>query len=204
MIHEIHPQAPASPWGQRSVGSLESQSGIQFVIKPAKVQMQSPRSCHSHPSPCEHPHSACANTALIEAAVERCKQAGLRRTRALLDVLHILIEAGRPLTLADVAESPQLQSAADRATVYRLLLKLEERGILRRLGLHDRSAYYTMIFPGQHNDYLICTRCGKIERLELSCPVTALEAEISRSSGFTGLYHELEFFGHCPQCQTVQ
>ncbi len=157
---------------------------------PAKVQ----------PAPCQHTHSPCANTELIERAITRCKEAGLRRTRALEDVLHILIEARGPLTLADVAESPHLRSGADRATVYRLLMKLEERGILRRLGLHDRSAYYTMIFPGEHNDYLICTRCGKIQRLEISCPVEALEHEIARQSGFKGLYHELEFFGLCPQC----
>lgn len=152
------------------------------------------------PAPCEHAHSRCANTELIENAVARSKEAGLRRTRALEDVLHILIEARGPLTLADVAESPHLRSGADRATVYRLLMKLEERGILRRLGLHDRSAYYTMIFPGEHNDYLICTRCGKIQRLEISCPVETLEKEIARQSGFKGLYHELEFFGLCPQC----
>ena len=157
---------------------------------PAKVQ----------PAPCKHAHSPCANTDLIEHTIARCKEAGLRRTRALEDVLHILIEARDPQTLADVAESPHLHSGADRATVYRLLLKLEERGILRRLGLHDRSAYYTMIFPGQHNDYLICTRCGKIQRLDISCPVEALEHEIARQSGFKGLYHELEFFGLCPQC----
>jgi Fur family ferric uptake transcriptional regulator len=154
----------------------------------------------TQPVPCKHSRSACANTELIEEAVRRCKEAGLRRTRALEDVLHILIEAGRPLSLADVAESPKLGSAADRATVYRLLTKLEERGILRRVGLHDRSAYYTMVFPGQHNDYLICTRCGRIERLEIRCPVEALEKQIAKSSGFTGLYHELEFFGLCPCC----
>ncbi len=137
---------------------------------------------------------------LIEQAVERCKATGLRRTRALNDVLHILIEAGQPMTLADVTESKHLHSGADRATVYRLLMKLEERGILRRLGLHDRAAYYTMVFPGHHNDYLICTKCGKIQRLEISCPVEALEKQISKQSGFTGLYHELEFFGLCPKC----
>lgn len=152
------------------------------------------------PAPCKHSHSHCANVDLIEQAVERCKAAGLRRTRALEDVLHILIEAGEPLTLADVAESKHLHSGADRATVYRLLTRLEERGVLRRLGLHDRAAYYTMVFPGHHNDYLICTRCGKIQRLEISCPVEALEKQIAKQSGFTGLYHELEFFGLCPRC----
>jgi Fur family transcriptional regulator, ferric uptake regulator len=152
------------------------------------------------PSPCQHVHSSCANTGLIELAIERTKAAGMRRTRALEDVLHILIEAGQPMTLADVAESKHLRSGADRATVYRLLMKLEERGILRRLGLHDRAAYYTMIFPGQHNDYLICTRCGVIQRLDIACPVETLEKEIAQQSGFSGLYHELEFFGVCPGC----
>ena len=74
---------------------------------PAKVQ----------PAPCKHAHSPCANTDLIEHAIARCKEAGLRRTRALEDVLHILIEARDPQTLADVAESPHLHSGADRATV---------------------------------------------------------------------------------------
>jgi Fur family transcriptional regulator, ferric uptake regulator len=39
-----------------------------------------------------------------------------------------------------LAESKELKSGADKATVYRLLMKLEERGLIRRLGLHDRSA----------------------------------------------------------------
>lgn len=154
-------------------------------------------SMHSHSH--AHPPQADAGR-LFQEAVERARDAGLRRTRALDDVLRILIEAHGPLTLADVTESPALASKADKATVYRLLTKLEERGITRRLGLHDRSAYYTMIFPGEHNDYLICTRCGKIEKLDIACPVEALEHEIEKQSGFTRLYHELEFFGVCPAC----
>jgi Fe2+ or Zn2+ uptake regulation protein len=141
---------------------------------------------------------------LLHEAMERARATGLRRTRALEDVLHILIDARRPLTLADVASSRQLASGADHATVYRLLTRLEERGIIRRLGLHDRSAYYTIIQPGEHHDYLICTRCGRIERLEISCPVHALEEQIGRQSGFRGLYHELEFFGVCPRCASPE
>ncbi len=155
---------------------------------------------HADIHACEHVHATCANSDLVAAAVERARVAGLRRTRALEDVLHILVEAHGPLTLADVAESSQLGSGADRATVYRLLTRLEERAIIRRLGLHDRSAYYTMVFPGEHNDYLICNRCGKIQRLEIACPVEALEKEIAAQSGFASLYHELEFYGVCPVC----
>ena len=115
-------------------------------------------------------------------------------------MLQILIDARRPLTLGDLAESEELKSGADRATVYRLLTKLEERGLIRRLGLHDRSAYYVIIYPGAHNDFLICTKCGVIETLDITCPVEALEKKIAKQSGFSRLYHELEFFGLCPQC----
>ncbi len=152
---------------------------------------------HPHPGR-SHRHETATMT--LPQAVERARTAGLRRTKALEDVLRMLIAAQRPLTLADLAGSKELASGADRATVYRLLMKLEERGLIRRLGLHDRSAYYTIIHPGEHNDYLICTRCGTIEKLDISCPVEALENEIERQSGFKKLYHELEFFGLCPRC----
>ena len=151
---------------------------------------------HSDPS-----HAPAVDAAtLLKQALERARASGLRRTRALEDVLRMLIDAHRPLTLADIAESGHLKSGADRATVYRLLMKLEQRGIIRRLGLHDRSAYYVMIYPGAHNDFLICTKCGTIEKLDIACPVEKLENQIAKKSGFSKLYHELEFFGLCPQC----
>lgn len=121
-------------------------------------------------------------------------------TKALEDVLRMLIAADKPLTLGDIAESSQLTSHADRATVFRLLTKLEKLAIIRRLGLHDRAAYYTMIFPGEHNDYLVCTGCGRIDRLDIECPVEELETQIAKQSKFTQLYHELMFFGLCPKC----
>lgn len=150
-----------------------------------------------------HHHAGCVRPQpekLITEAVERARASGLRRTKALEDVLSILIHACQPLTLADIAESEDLGSGADKATVYRLLMKLEERALIRRLGLHDRAAYYTMILPGEHSDYLICNGCGRIEKLDIACPVQALEKQIAKSSGFKKLYHELEFFGQCPDC----
>ena len=149
---------------------------------------------HSH-------HSAKADhVSLLKATISRCRDAGLRRTGALEDLLKCLIASERPLTLADLAEAALLKDRCDKATVFRLLVRLEKHGILRRLGLHDRSTYYTMNFPGKHSDYLICTQCGTIESLDIACPVEALESQISQQSGFKKLYHELEFFGVCPAC----
>lgn len=128
----------------------------------------------------------------------------MRRTQAMESVLGLLLEADRPLTAGEIVESPDLKGRCDPATVYRLLLRLEEHGILRKLGLRDRAAHFTVRHAHTHDDYIICTQCGSIEELEMECPVEALEAEISRKSGYTRLDHELEFFGVCPKCNTPE
>jgi Fur family transcriptional regulator, ferric uptake regulator len=119
----------------------------------------------------------------------------------LEEVLRLLITATQPLTLATITEAQVLADKADRATIYRLLTKLERLGIIRRLGLHDRSAYYVYHVPGEHNDYLICTQCGQIQRLDLECPAEVLEKKIAQESGYSSLHHELSFYGVCPACR---
>lgn len=154
---------------------------------------------HHHSSTCRH-HDTAAAGKLAAELLNRAREAGLRRTKALENILAILVTAHQPLSLADIAESPDLTSGADKATVYRVLIKLEELGFIRSLGLHDRSTYYTLIHAGHHDDYLICTQCGRIQRLDISCPVEALEKQIETATGFRKLYHELEFYGLCPKC----
>ena len=115
-------------------------------------------------------------------------------------LLTILAESDRPMTLAALAESETLSGECDKATVYRLLVRLEGQGVIRRLGLHERSAYFSFLYPGEHHDYLICTDCGDIKEIGLSCPLATLEKEVSEKFGYQSLYHELEFFGRCPSC----
>ena len=115
-------------------------------------------------------------------------------------VSRILIDAKNPLSLADLADSEGLRDQCDRATVYRLVTRLDEKGIIRRIGLHERSSFYVFLYPGEHHDYLICTDCGKIDPVGLDCPVAELEEEVMRKSGYRQIYHELEFFGQCPEC----
>jgi len=136
----------------------------------------------------------------IKQAVARCRDLGLRRTKALEELLATLVESSRPMTLSELAASDRLADLCDKATVYRLLQRLTEKGIIRRLGLHERAAYFTLLQPGKHSDYLICTGCAKIEAIKAPCPVHDLEDEIREKTGYQGLYHELEFFGICPAC----
>jgi Fur family transcriptional regulator, ferric uptake regulator len=137
---------------------------------------------------------------VVKETIERCRSAGLRRTRALEELISTLLESPRPMTLSELAASKRLTEQCDKATVFRLLQRLAAHGVIRRLGLHERAAYFTLLLPGKHSDYLICTRCGSIEPVQAPCPVHQLEEEIRVKTGFTQLYHELEFFGVCPEC----
>jgi len=138
--------------------------------------------------------------AIIQETVDRCRAVGLRRTKALEELIGTLLESERPMTLAELAASERLSDQCDKATVFRLLQRLAGHGIVRRLGLHERAAYFTLLVPGKHSDYLICTGCGSIESIKAPCPVHQLEDEIREKTGFRNLYHELEFFGVCPKC----
>jgi Fe2+ or Zn2+ uptake regulation protein len=134
---------------------------------------------------------------IVQDTIDRCRAAGLRRTKALVEMVGTLLENDRPMTLSELVASNQ---AADQSTVFRLLQRLTEHGVIRRLGLHERAAYFTLLVPGRHSDYLICTTCGSIEPIQAPCPVHHLEDEIREKTGYRNLYHELEFFGVCPKC----
>lgn len=133
--------------------------------------------------------------------IERLREAGMRKTRALEELVGTLAEESRPMTLAELCDSKRLTDLCDKATVFRLLQKLTDKGVVRRLGLHERAAYFVLLIPGKHSDYLICTRCGSIESIQAPCPVHQLEEEIREKTGYRNLYHELEFFGVCPDCE---
>jgi Fe2+ or Zn2+ uptake regulation protein len=136
----------------------------------------------------------------LTSLITRCRAEGLRRTKALEELLATLLEADRPMTVTELTDSPRLSNQCDKATVFRLLQRLADKAILRRLGLHERAAYFALLIPGQHRDYLICTECGLIEPVKAPCPVHELEKEIQFTTGYKNLYHELEFFGTCPKC----
>lgn len=135
-----------------------------------------------------------------EELLQKAKDSGLRRTKALEAILTCLTECDRPKTLNDFISCGHMSAQFDKATVFRLLQRLSEKGMVRRLGLHERAAYFTLLIPGRHRDYLICTECGSIDPVDAPCPVHKLEEKIRQETGFVDLYHELEFFGRCPKC----
>jgi Fur family ferric uptake transcriptional regulator len=114
-------------------------------------------------------------------------------------VLRVLQMHPAPVSTGELLAARGIAGACDPATLYRLLQRLEEKGLVRRIGLHERSAHYALR-RDHHHDYVVCRECGDVELLKMECPVERLEREVGRRTGFREIYHELQFYGICPQC----
>ena len=136
----------------------------------------------------------------IDKLLLECSGSGMRRTAALDACLRVLASADQPMTLQQIAGDSSFDVSCDPATIYRLVSRLEERRIVRRIGFHSRAAHYCLR-ESSHQDYLICRDCGSVEVLDIACPVEHLEKQIAEESGFSDLEHELEFYGRCGYCQ---
>ncbi len=82
-----------------------------------------------------------------------------------------------------------------RATLYRNLAYFCENGDLRKISATGQTDRYTNNVDC--NYHLVCEKCGKIE--DLSMP-NAIQTP-SKLMDFKVNYHELTFYGICPNCQ---
>jgi Fur family ferric uptake transcriptional regulator len=127
----------------------------------------------------------------------------MRATSVRLAVLSILHEHQGPMTHEQVMESLP-GSKFDRASVWRLLSELSEKGLLRRMDLGDRVWRYELLdacrtIESTHSHFL-CGQCG-----EVSC-LPPLEL-VTHEGKLPGILNHAEFTirieGTCGVCLTA-
>jgi len=128
---------------------------------------------------------------------------GFRRTAALGNLIREMVAHAAPATLTYWASLPTLREL-NPVTIYRLMMRLEQAGMVRRLHLGERAQCFQLIQPGPQPDYLVCTNCGELEPVQLPPELRSLEQRLALQSGWTAVRHELEFFGLCPDCMEHQ
>lgn len=136
---------------------------------------------------------------LLEEILVSLRERGCKRTSGLVEMVKAMIAHPQPASLADWARLPALQHR-DPVTLYRLMLKLEAAGLVRRVYLGERAQHFQLIQPGRQSDYLVCTSCGELEEVEEPPEVRSIASRLASQSGWKGVRHELEFFGLCPKC----
>ena len=121
------------------------------------------------------------------------------RQQLLLEQLKL---ADRELSGQDLhallRQSPQSMGLA---TVYRHLRQLQQRGLIRCRHLPSGEALFAPVERDEH--HLTCVDCGTTLVLE-HCPMHNVQLHGDQAEGFQLLFHTLEFFGLCRNCQERQ
>lgn len=124
----------------------------------------------------------------------------LRATSVRLAVLEALHEKQAPMTHQQVMTALG-EDGFDKASIWRILSELSEKGLLRRMDLGDRIWRYELIDACRpidaHHAHFLCGDCGEVTclpPLELRTPSGELPVSLQRAD-FT-----IRIEGICGNC----
>ena len=131
---------------------------------------------------------------------KQLRKIDLKATPARVAVLKLLKETKQPIDVNTIIDKINKWGIkTDPTTVFRIVNKLTERGVVNQIQFQDKKARYELT-EREHHHHFICEDCGEIEDV-LADAIPALEREIGRKQGFLVKRHSLEFFGLCSNCQ---
>lgn len=115
---------------------------------------------------------------------------GYRITQSRKEVIALLAESSKPLTIQELSTA----AASNEASVYRTLSLLLSEGLAESLQ-RRREVRYAL--ASGHHHHLICTECGYT--LHLQC--TGAPPRPGAHSDFARIEdHEVTFYGVCTAC----
>ena len=138
--------------------------------------------------------------ARIAELTRKLAEQGYRITPQRLAVVGALVEArNHPSAEELFARVRESCPTTSLATVYKTLDTLKAIGEVLELEFRDGSNRYDGVRPEAH-PHLVCTRCGKIEDVDLE-GLGALAEQVARATGYEIRSHRVDFYGVCAACQ---
>ena len=105
-------------------------------------------------------------TSLIDEAIARLREKGLRITDQRKSILRALAEAEAPMS-AEEAHAALVNEACDLVTAYRCLDQFEKAKIVE-LGVRENGTKVYCLSHGHgHHHHLTCRGCGRTERIDV-------------------------------------
>jgi Fe2+ or Zn2+ uptake regulation protein len=115
------------------------------------------------------------------------------------EVKRLLLSGGRHAwSLEELLEAVRGSlGSADRSSVFRATVSLEQAGMIDRLDLGDGRSHYEL--RDDHHEHVRCESCGRIAEVR-GCVVDDAEQRIQANTGFVVNSHQIVFIGLCPDC----
>jgi len=131
-------------------------------------------------------------------AREMLKTAKLYCTRGRIDILIVLMKAGKPLSQEQIARRSE-KERFDKVTIYRTLESLLDVGLVHKAFMNKRAWHFELAHnctERQCHPHFTCTRCGNTFCLtDISLPMAK-----SPHSGFIIHRQQVRLEGLCPEC----
>ncbi len=136
---------------------------------------------------------------IVDEQLRRTRQ---RYTRGRRQLVELLAETGRPVTIAELLE---LGASQSQSSLYRNLAILEQCGAVERLTSTDDVARYELTEElSEHHHHVVCSVCGRIDDVVLPPAIEralgAAAAEAHAQRGYMIDSHRLELVGTCGSC----
>jgi Fur family ferric uptake transcriptional regulator len=128
-------------------------------------------------------------------------QAGHRKGGARNAIIDLLAEQTCALSALEIEDRlRQANRRVARASIYRILELLQERGLVARLELGENMTRYELIDPaGTHHHHLLCDSCGRLVPFDDRDLERSID-RLSRRLGFDTHEHEVILRGDCSTC----
>jgi Fur family transcriptional regulator, ferric uptake regulator len=137
----------------------------------------------------------------IFAAFDEMSQRTTRPRRLIAERLVELAKQGNDFTTDDLwQELRSLEPTIGRATVFRSIEKLVDKGLLNRIEFADGSHHYR-VCGDSHHHHLTCTQCHRVVEVDLCLPEEQLDA-VGAQTNFEIEGHALSLFGRCSTCRS--
>jgi Fe2+ or Zn2+ uptake regulation protein len=133
---------------------------------------------------------------------ERFREKGLYITPFLKKTVTVLSKSRAPLSVAELCSRITEKGKHPlKPTMYRLMTKLAETGLVQEGLFSDEIRRYTLTPEGEHYHHFFCQRCGYAERLPSNiCKQVENLARALKSRGNEIFTHTVELEGLCAKC----
>jgi Fur family ferric uptake transcriptional regulator len=135
-----------------------------------------------------------------EEIYDAIRHRGGRVTSPTRTVVSVLLETERHLTADDlIDEVGRRTTGVAPSTVYRVLQRLSELGIVEHVHAGDGPAFYHLREHG--HAHLVCHRCGVVTDIEDGA-LAALARRVDEAHGFALDTHHAALLGLCAACRS--
>src|SRR4030042_5938155 len=87
-------------------------------------------------------------------------------------------------------------------SIYRSLDLFESLGIVFKI-INESNVKYKLCELKDHHHHIVCKTCGHVVELNF-CDIAGWSEKVMESTGYQVTDHQLNFYGFCKACKTLQ